>query len=102
VAKVLTLNDIAGMTDKKQLILSKDTIITPAARDWAKEKGISIIVEGQTEVKGSGAEEEKDKLLNSTIVSIVRQLKSNNMTLNKDEIASIVKNCLERMNCMVD
>ena len=42
-AKVLTLNDIAGMTDKKQLILSKDTIITPAARDWAKEKGISII-----------------------------------------------------------
>ena len=28
-AKVITLNDIAGMKDKKQLVLSKDTIITP-------------------------------------------------------------------------
>ena|SRR5690554_1833852 len=101
-AKVITLNDIAGMKDKKQLVLSKDTIITPSARDWANEHGICIIEDGGLNSGSTEEVQEKDKLLNTMIESIVTQMQSCNMPLKKDEITALVKSCLERMNCIIE
>lgn len=100
-ANVITLNDIAGLKDKKQLVLSKDTIITPSARDWANEQGICIVREDDLK-SGSTDEEEKNRFLDTIIESIIKQMKSSNMPIEKKEVTAIVKNCLERMNCIIE
>jgi ethanolamine utilization cobalamin adenosyltransferase len=102
VSKVITLNDIAGMGDKKQLVLSKDMIITPSARDWAYEHGIRIVMGDDLSLEGTEEEQGKTRLLNTTIDCIVKQMKACNMPVNKDEMTAIVKTCLERMNCIVE
>ena len=102
-AKVITMTDIAAMKDKKQLTLSKGTIVTPSARDWASEHGICIMIEED----GWGREDpgqvqEKMKLLNQLIENIVKQTKNKGIPLKKDELSVIVRSCLEKMNCVVE
>ncbi|NLB50102.1 MAG: hypothetical protein GX809_00765 [Clostridiaceae bacterium] len=101
-AKLITLNDIMDMKDRDELILSKDTIITPSARDWASEHGIRLVMADQASGACPDTRQEKEEVLNQLVANIVKQLKAKGATLNQKEIASIARSCLEKMNCIVD
>ena len=79
-AKVLTLNDIVH-DRQKQLILSKDTITRLPGTGLRRRESASLW-KARRKLKDQ-SRRGKDTLLNSNIVSIVRQLKSNNMTLKR-------------------
>ena len=100
-AKVITLNDIMDMKDLKQLRLSKGTIITPSARDWASEKGITLLYEGE-QAKNLTDTHDKTQLLARLAEALSRELRLRGMTLKADEVEQLLKRCLEKLNYQVD
>lgn len=102
-AKVITLADIAGMKDKRQINLQKGTIVTPSARDWASEHGICIVMEEDDwESKCSGQEQARVKLLDDLVENVVMQTRNRGISLKKDELYFVIRSCLEKMNCIVE
>ncbi len=100
-AKVITLNDIMDMKDPKQLRLSKGTIITPSARDWASEKGITLLYEGE-QAKNLTDTNDKTQLLDRLAEALSREIRLRGLTLGSDEIEQLLKRCLEKLNYQVD
>ena len=69
------------------------TILTPSAKDWAKEQGIAVSFGDCTETVAPA-----DNVLDAVVAAVVAQDKANGRSLDKDEIVVAVEEVLRRLN----
>ena len=69
------------------------TILTPSAKDWAKEQGITVSFGDCADVPAKN-----DDLLNQVVAAVVAQFKANGRSLDKNELVAAVEEVLKRLN----
>ena len=91
---VITQVELMKYAGMEEVVFSEGTILTPSAKDWAKDHGIRVII-GNDKMS-------RDQLLETTIRSAVGHVKMNGGVISKEEIAGIVTQCLTKLGCKVD
>ena len=105
--KVITQVEIKEYSGMGKAVFPANTIITPSARDWAREHQIQIAVEGVMEDEvyqkkdGISTADQRD-LLRQVVESVISELKSRNASLDKDVVFKAVLLSLERLGCRVE
>lgn len=103
--KVITQLEIKEYLGMKQAVFPEDAIITPAARDWAKDHQLQIVFAGSSEDKYqnsnnlSGAD--RNDLLKQVIMTVKTRLEKEGVPLSKDVVVQTVLTCLERLGCQI-
>lgn len=101
-ATVITELDIRKFKDMNQAVLPAGAILTPAAKDWAQENHLTIVIGGNPGVpSSSGDAAGKEVYLRQVVESVVRKIRQNGTPVSKEVITAIVVACLERMGCKV-
>lgn len=103
--KVITQVEIKEYLGMNQAVFPADTIITPSARDWAKDHQLQIVLDGDTEDKyqklNNVSEAERGDFLRQIIMTVKTQFEKNGAPVKKDEVVKIVLTCLERLGCNI-
>jgi hypothetical protein len=97
-AQVITQMEIMKFVGMEKAVFPADTILTPAAKDWAKEQKIEIIL-GESYGKQS---DEKSELLKNLTKSVIKNMDRAGGLLKKEELVEVVARCLEKMGNTVD
>lgn len=116
-ANLITQTEIMKYQGIEKALFPKGTIITPSAKDWAKEHKINIVIEDTfvsegnsksvTDTKGSSAVKNetvfnKEELLDKTIRTVIIECQKRGMPIISSEMTEIVVECLKRMNYKVE
>src|SRR5690554_1350105 len=109
--KVITQSEIQKHRGKTQAVFAGGTIVTPAAKDWAKEHGLSIVIgsdgrdrQEQIQISDSPAgskENNRDKILKKVITAVKTNLEKRGTTLQKEVVVQAVINCLEELGYQI-
>lgn len=105
-AKVITQLDIMKYRGMDRAVFPKDTIITPSARDWAKEQGIRIEFEDSCSKEGCELSDkdkaEKKEFLNKIIRGFIQRFKEQGVQVNKENLVeAVIKGC-SKMGCKIE
>lgn len=98
--KVITQTDIMKYLGTETIFFEEGTIVTPSAKDWAKEQGIEIVL-GNEEPKSKGSTE-RAEILKKIVTSVTENIKNSGQVVEKDGVFSTVTKCLERLGCKVE
>lgn len=102
--KVITELEMKEYSGMSQAVFTADTIITPSAREWAKDHGLRIIFSGDIgdlQKPGHFSEIDRSDLLKKVVMSVKTQLEKDEVPIKKDEIVQAVLSCLERIGCQI-
>ncbi len=93
----------AGM---KKVEIPAGMILTPAAKDWAAEHGLEVVMlQGgacQASACAGKTEDEKTELLKRVLKSVRSNMNQSGGLLTREELVKIVASSLERMGCTVE
>ena len=102
---VITQVDIMKYNGTSEAIFPIGTIVTPSARDWAKEHGINIVIDHMVDntLKESKVQGEAGKslLLKQVVKSVIGKAKMPGTSMEKEEIVRIVIACLKKIGCTI-
>ena len=102
-AKVITQLDMMEYKGMDRAVFQKDTVITPSARDWAKEQNIRIFLQDCCDGKrGKNDDVEKAEFLNKTIRSFAQRFKEKGIELNRENLVEAVIEGCKRMGCTIE
>lgn len=96
-SKLVSQSEIQKFKDNEEVVFPVGSVITPSARDWALEHGITIsfgVVD--TEKK------EKNDFLKNTIYTVSKEFEQQGVKPGADTLARAVCYCLERAGCRID
>ncbi|MGE5550047.1 MAG: hypothetical protein ACM3ZC_05895 [Bacteroidota bacterium] len=99
--KVITSIEIRQYEGMKEAVFPAGAIITPAARDWAKERGIRIVCGpeiGSAEVNDARSKPGREELLRRVVVTMAEEFKRCGRPLEKEALGAAVRACLDRLN----
>jgi|SRR5690554_3554394 len=106
--KVITQSEIQKHRGKTQAVFAAGTIVTPAAKDWAKEHGLSIVIgsdrQEQIQISDSPAgskENNRDKILKKVITAVKTNLEKRGTSLQEEVVVQAVINCLEELGYQI-
>lgn len=92
-ANVITQVEMMKYRGSSVACFPAGTILTPSAKDWAKEQGITVSF-GDC----AGDAVPADDVLDAVVAAVVAQFKANGRSLDKDEIVAAVEEVLKRLN----
>lgn len=105
-AEIITQADIMKYDGAERAVFEEGTIITPAARDWAKDHKVRIEFRngqmGNTGMSTSAQSGGKADLLEEVIKVSAKEIRKQGLQVQKDLLAGTVINCLEKMGCKVE
>ena len=94
---VVTLVEIRKYQGMKEAVFPDGTIVTPAARDWAKEQGIRIVCGGASDGAADARTTDRQELLRRTVEAVVREFERTGRPLEKEALGAAVHACLDRL-----
>lgn len=103
-ANVVTELDMKKFFGMDRAVLPVGAILTPAAKDWAKDHNLTIVYDDGTNsgnVPVKGGEKEKTELLKQVVAKVVNKLQQKGAPVRKEELVPIVIACLEQMGYRV-
>ncbi|MCL6613247.1 MAG: hypothetical protein K6U03_01285 [Firmicutes bacterium] len=80
----------------KEVLVSADTIVTPAAKDWANDHDILLIYERKEERRTEEVED-RDQFLRHILYKIANEFQRCGQPLTKETFFEAVWLCLERI-----
>lgn len=92
-ANVITQVEMMKYRGSSVACFPAGTILTPSAKDWAKEQGITVSFGDCAETVALA-----DNVLDTVVAAVVTQFKANGRSLDKDEIVVAVEEVLRRLN----
>ena len=92
-ANVITQVEMMKYRGSSVACFPAGTILTPSAKDWAKEQGITVSFGDCTDTVAPA-----DSVLDAVVAAVVTQFKANGRSLDKDEIVVAVEEVLRRLN----
>lgn len=92
-ANVITQVEMMKYRGSSVACFPAGTILTPSAKDWAKEQGITVSF-GDCAAQAPVA----DNLLDAVVAAVVAQFKANGRSLEKDALVAAVEEVLKRLN----
>lgn len=92
--KVITLIEIRKFGGMREIVLPAGTIVTPAARDWAKDHRIRLIWEGGG-TEGAGTPE-REAWLRGVLEKVAAEFDRQGRPIAKEALCEAVWRCLER------
>jgi hypothetical protein len=106
-ANVVTQMEICKYEGMHKAVFKEGTIITPAARDWAREHEIEIVLgnfPGDTKFpsKKQTTDYDKEKLLEIVIEAVNCNIENAGCLAKRDELIEAVIACLRKLGCKVD
>ncbi len=93
---VITLVEIRKFQGMKEAVFPTGTIVTPAAKDWAKEQGIAIIcgvADASAANDGTGRQEDLARLVRA----VAKEFERTGRPLEKEALITAVSACLDRL-----
>ncbi len=105
-AMVIAQTEIMKYQGKEKAVFPTGTVVTPSAKDWARENRIEIVFEAcpgevrTSDVSGSDSEG-KLNLLNRVIEALEKNNEKQGRTLGKEEFSQAVAKALEKLGCRV-
>lgn len=93
-ANVITQVEMMKYRGSSVACFPAGTILTPSAKDWAREQGITVSF---GDCAGEAAAPAND-VLDAVVAAVVAQFKANGRSLDKDEIVIAVEEVLKRLN----
>ncbi len=109
-ANVVTQIEMMKFSGMDSVAFPFGTIVTPAAKDWAKDHKINIVI-GQCDDKPKNQENQeqtfeinldKSELLKKTTAAMIQNIGADAGSFNEDKLAEAIIICLERMGCKVE
>lgn len=94
-ANVITQVEMMKYRGSSVACFPAGTILTPSAKDWAKEQGITVSF-GDCASEASAAP--GNDVLDAVVAAVVAQFKANGRNLDKEEIVAAVEEVLKRLN----
>lgn len=92
-ANVVTQTEMMKFRGAAKAFFSEGTILTPSAKDWAKEQGIEIAFGSEPcAVSNEGS------CLDSIVAAVINEYKKAGKSLVKEDIVSAVELVLSRLN----
>lgn len=116
-AKVVTQNEIMKFRGMEEAFFPIGTIVTPSAKDWAKEQNIKIIIgsddtreknpdkdpQGKGNFSGIDMEgKEKTEIISLLTKSIKENMDRTGHRYNRDELVEIISRSLRKMGHEVE
>lgn len=106
-AGVVTQIDIMKFAGMDKAVFPGGTIVTPSAKDWAKDHNIRIIIGECSGDIGSSINPgidriEKTELLKHTIKAVISNTNKAGGLMKKDELVETVIACLKKLGCTVE
>lgn len=92
-ANVITQVEMMKYRGSSVACFPAGTILTPSAKDWAKEQGITVSFGDCVQAPAAN-----DDLLNQVVAAVVAQFKANGRSLDKNELVAAVEEVLKRLN----
>ena len=93
-ANVITQVEMMKYRGSSVACFPAGTILTPSAKDWAKEQGITVSFGDCTAEATAPAND----VLDAVVAAVVAQFRANGRSLDKDEIVVAVEEVLRRLN----
>jgi len=93
-SNVITQVEMMKYTGMEEVVFDAGTILTPSAKDWAKDHGLKVVI-------GEYSTERK-LLLDTVIKAVINNSGKAGGFLKKEEIIDIVAQCLAKLGCKVD
>ena len=93
-ANLITQVEMMKYLGMEQAVFPVGTILTPSAKDWAKDHGIKIVI-GENDAA-------KHMLLETTIKAVLNNVEKAGGFLKKEELVDIVTQCLKKLGCKVN
>ncbi len=93
---VVTTSEIKRYQGMKEAVFPAGTIVTPAARDWAKEQGITIVC-GISEATVAEGGMGRQELLQQIVRTVVKEFTSAGRPLDREELETAVWACLDKL-----
>ena len=88
--------EIKRFQGMKEAVFPAGTIVTPAAKDWAKEQGIAIVC-GISEAAVAEGAMGRQELLQQIVRTVVKEFTSAGRPLDQEEIGTAVWVCLDKL-----
>lgn len=101
-ANLITQIEIMKFTGMEKAVFPVGTIVTPSAKDWAKDHKIEIIIGEREEKKNIAYGTDKSDFLRYTAKCVIESMEKAGGFLKRDELVEIITVCLERMGCTVE
>lgn len=106
-AEVISQIEIMKFAGMEKAVFPAGTILTPSAKDWAKEHKIEVILGGNAEKQGSFKSidiqrVEKSELLKCLSKAVIGNMEKAGGFLNKEELVEVVSRCLEKLGHEVE
>lgn len=92
-ANVITQVEMMKYRGSSVACFPAGTILTPSAKDWAKEQGITVSFGDCADTVAAD-----NNLLDQVVAAVVAQFKANGRSLDKNELAAAVEEVLKRLN----
>jgi ethanolamine utilization cobalamin adenosyltransferase len=104
---VITLIEMKKFSGMEKAVFSAGTILTPSAKDWAKENKIEIIYGETAEQKENSKDidlqsRDKFELLKHLLKAVIGNMEKAGGFLKKEELVEVVTRCLEKMGNKVE
>jgi len=93
---VVTSVEIRKFQGMKEAVFPAGTIVTPAARDWAKEQGIAIVC-GASGRAVRGDTTERQELLEQVVRKVGQEFTRAGRPLDREELGAAVWACLGKL-----
>jgi len=105
-AIVIAQTEIMKYQGKDRAVFPVGTVVTPSAKDWARENRIEIVLEEcpkeTSTVDASGSDSEgKLNLLNRVIEAIEQNSEKQGSSLKTEEFSRAVAGTLEKLGCRI-
>ena len=94
-AQVITQIEMMRYQGAQLAVFPEGTILTPSAKDWAKEQGIEVRIGGSDADTGQ-------QFLDQVVGSVIRQYRSLGKSIVKEEAAEAVCQVLSKLECTVE
>ncbi len=91
-ANVITQVEMMKYRGSSVACFPAGTILTPSAKDWAKEQGITVSFGDCADAPTANQD-----LLNQVVAAVVAQFKANGRNLDKNELVAAVEEVLKRL-----
>ena len=93
-ANVITQVEMMKYRGASTAVFPSGTILTPSAKDWAKEQGITVSF-GDAPETGCVACDDK---LQTVIAALIRQFRAVGRKLDRDELVAATEEVLRKLN----
>ena len=105
-AIVIAQTEMMKYQGKDRAVFPAGTVVTPSAKDWARENRIEIVLEGCPKEVGTSDisvpySEGKLNLLNRVIEAVEKNNEKQGSSLRTEQISEAVAKSLEKLGCRI-